>query len=440
MGRGKTGFHRFSLSLSTQSREPTPRIMELKRVVVTGLGALTPIGNNVSELWKGLTAGVSGAGPITHFDAEKFKCRIAAELKGFDPLNHFDKKEMRLLDGYTVYGLVTVDEAMRDAGLADENIDKARAGVVWGSGMGGVTSLQDEIIEYANNGRTPRFSPYWVPKVITDICAGQIAIRYGLRGPNYCTVAACASSAAAISDAFNLIRLGKADVMVVGGSECAVTEVGIGGFGNMRALSTRNDDPWTASRPFDLDRDGFVLGEGAGTLILEELDHALARGAKIYAEVTGAGLSADAYHITASHPEGLGVIDAMRQAVVESGMQLTDVDHINTHGTSTPIGDVSEPKAIVGLFSDHAFKMAINSTKSMTGHLLGAAGAVEAIATILTIKNGIVPPTINHFNDDPQIPALDFTFNQAKEREVSFALSNAFGFGGHNVCLAFRKY
>lgn len=414
--------------------------MELKRVVVTGLGALTPVGNNVKELWEGLAGGVSGAGPITHFDAAKFKSRIAAELKGFDPLDHFDKKEMRLLDGYTVYGLVTVDEAMRDAGLVDENIDKARAGVVWGSGMGGVTSLQDEIIEYATNGRTPRFSPYWVPKVITDICAGQIAIRYGLRGPNYCTVAACASSAAAISDAFNLIRLGKADVMVVGGSECAVTEVGIGGFGNMRALSTRNDDPWTASRPFDLDRDGFVLGEGSGTLILEELDHALARGAKIYAELTGAGLSADAYHITASHPEGLGVIDAMRQAVVESGMQLTDVDHINTHGTSTPIGDVSEPKAIVGLFGDHAFKMAINSTKSMTGHLLGAAGAVEAIATILTIKNGLVPPTINHFNDDPQIPALDFTFNHAKKREVRFALSNAFGFGGHNVCLAFRKY
>ena len=414
--------------------------MELKRVVVTGMGALTPVGNNVDELWKGLTAGVSGAGTITHFDASKFKCRIAAELKGFDPLNYFDKKEMRLLDGYTVYGLVTVDEAMRDAGLADENIDKARTGVVWGSGMGGVTSLQDEIIEYALNGRTPRFSPYWVPKVITDICAGQIAIRYGLRGPNYCTVAACASSAAAISDAFNLIRLGKADVMVVGGSECAVTEVGIGGFGNMRALSTRNDDPWTASRPFDLDRDGFVLGEGAGTLILEEMEHAVARGAKIYAEVTGAGLSADAYHITASHPEGLGVIDAMRQAVVESGMELTDVDHINTHGTSTPIGDVSEPKAIVGLFGDHAFHMAINSTKSMTGHLLGAAGAVEAIATILTIKNGIVLPTINHFNDDLQIPALDFTFNKARQRDVRFALSNAFGFGGHNVCLAFRKF
>ena len=414
--------------------------MELKRVVVTGLGALTPVGNNVSELWENLIAGASGAGMITHFDATKFKCRIAAELKGFDPLNYFDKKEMRLLDGYTVYGLVSVDEAMRDAGLADENIDKSRFGVVWGSGMGGVTSLQDEIMEYAVNGRTPRFSPYWVPKVITDICAGQIAIRYGLRGPNYCTVAACASSAAAISDAFNLIRLGKAEMMIAGGSECAVTEVGIGGFGNMRALSTRNDDPWTASRPFDLDRDGFVLGEGAGTLVLESLDHALARGAKIYAELTGAGLSADAYHITASHPDGLGVIDAMRQAVEESGMKITDVDHINTHGTSTPIGDISEPKAVMGLFGDHAYKMALNSTKSMTGHLLGAAGAVEAIATILTIKNGMVPPTINHFHDDPQIPALDFTFNHAKKREVTFALSNAFGFGGHNVCLAFRKY
>ncbi len=414
--------------------------MELKRVVVTGLGALTPIGNNVDELWRSLVAGVSGGGPITRFDAAKFKCRIAAELKGFDALEHFDRKEMRLLDGYTVYGLVVVDEALRNAGLTDENIDKSRFGVVWGSGMGGVTSLQDEIIEYATHDRTPRFSPYWVPKVITDICAGQIAIRYGLRGPNYCTVAACASSAAAIGDAFNLIRLGKADAMIAGGSECAVTEVGIGGFGNMRALSTRNDDPQTASRPFDKDRDGFVLGEGAGTLVLEELDHALARGARIYAEVTGVGLSADAYHITASHPEGLGVIDAMRQAVVESGMALTDVDHINTHGTSTPIGDISEPKAIVGLFGDHAYKMGINSTKSMTGHLLGAAGAVEAIATILTIDNGMIPPTINHFTDDPEIPALDFTFNQAKRREVNFALSNAFGFGGHNVCLAFRKY
>lgn len=414
--------------------------MELKRVVVTGLGALTPIGNTVPELWDALVKGVSGAGPITHFDASKFKCKIAAELKGFDPFNYFDKKEMRLLDGYTVYGLITVDEALRDAGLNDDNIDKSRMGVIWGSGMGGVKSLQDELMEFALSEGNPRFSPYWIPKVITDICAGQIAIRHGLRGPNYSTVAACATSAVAISDAFNLIRLGKADAMVAGGSECAVVEAGIGGFGNMRALSTRNDDPKTASRPFDKDRDGFVLGEGSATLILEELEHAKARGAKIYAEITGTGLSADAYHITASHPEGLGTISVMRQAVEESGMALTDVDHINTHGTSTPIGDISEPKAIVGLFGDHSYKMAINSTKSMTGHLLGAAGAVEAIATILTIKNGIVPPTINHFTDDPQIPALDFTFNQAKKREVNFAISNAFGFGGHNVCLAFRKY
>lgn len=414
--------------------------MELKRVVVTGLGALTPVGNNVSETWKSLVAGVSGAGPITHFDASAFKCRIAAELKGFDGAQYFDRKEMRLLDGYTVYGLVSVDEAIRDAGLTDENIDKSRFGVIWGSGMGGVTSLQDELIEYGASGRVPRFSPYWVPKVIIDICAGQIAIRHGLRGPNYCTAAACASSAAAINDAFNLIRLGKADAMIAGGSECAVIEAGIGGFGNMRALSTRNDDPQTASRPFDRDRDGFVLGEGAGALVIEELEHARRRGATIYAEITGTGLSADAYHITASHPEGLGVIDAMRQAVVESGMQLTDVDHINTHGTSTPIGDVSEPKAIVGLFGEHAKRIAINSTKSMTGHLLGAAGAVEAIAAILTIRHGIVPPTINHFNDDPDIPSLDFTFNHSREREVNFALSNAFGFGGHNVCLAFRKY
>ena len=399
--------------------------MELKRVVVTGLGALTPIGNTVPELWDSLVKGVSGAGPITHFDASKFRSRIASELKGFDALNYFDKKEMRLLDGYTMYGLITVDEAMRDAGLTDTNVNHDRFGVVWG---------------FALSDGTPRFSPYWVPKVITDTCAGQIAIRHNLRGPNYCTVAACASSAVAISDAYNLIRLGKADAMVAGGSECAVVEAGIGGFGNMRALSTRNDDPQTASRPFDKDRDGFVLGEGAATLILEEMEHAKARGAHIYAELTGTGLSADAYHITASHPDGLGTISVMRQAVEESGMALTDVDHINTHGTSTPIGDISEPRAIVGLFGDHAYKMAINSTKSMTGHLLGAAGAVEAIATILTIKNGVVPPTINHFTDDPQIPPLDFTFNKAQERKIDFAISNAFGFGGHNVCLAFRKY
>ncbi len=414
--------------------------MELKRVVVTGLGALTPIGNTVPELWDSLVKGVSGAGPITHFDASKFRSRIASELKNFNALNFFDKKEMRLLDGYTVYGLITVDEAMRDAGFTDTNVDHDRFGVVWGSGMGGVKSLQEELMSFALSDGTPRFSPYWVPKVITDICAGQIAIRHNLRGPNYSTVAACASSAVAINDAYNLIRLGKVDAMVAGGSECAVTEAGIGGFGNMRALSTRNDDPQTASRPFDKDRDGFVLGEGAATLILEELEHAKARGAHIYAEITGTGLSADAYHITASHPDGLGTISVMRQAVEESGMALTDVDHINTHGTSTPIGDISEPRAIVGLFGDHAYKMAINSTKSMTGHLLGAAGAVEAIATILAIRNGIVPPTINHFTDDPQIPALDFTFNKAQKREISFAISNAFGFGGHNVCLAFRKY
>ncbi len=415
--------------------------MELKRVVVTGLGALTPIGNNVPALWDALVKGVSGAGPITRFDASKFKCQIASELKGFDPLDFFDRKELRLLDDYSVYGIVSVDEALRDSGIDDNNVDKNRFGVIWGSGMGGVRSLQDELMAFARSeDGQPRFSPYWIPKVIVDICAGQIAIRHGLRGPNYCTTAACATSAVAISDAFDLIRLGKADIMIAGGSECAVLESGIGGFGNMRALSTRNDDPQTASRPFDKDRDGFVLGEGSGALILEELEHAKARGAHIYAEITGTGLSADAFHITASHPDGLGVINAMRQAVEESGMAVTDVDHINTHGTSTPIGDISEPKAIMGLFGDYAYKMAINSTKSMTGHLLGAAGAVEAIATILTIKNGIVPPTINHFTDDPEIPALDFTFNKAQRREVNFAISNAFGFGGHNVCLAFRKY
>ena len=415
--------------------------MELKRVVVTGLGALTPIGNNVPALWDALVKGVSGAGPITRFDASKFKCQIASELKGFDPLDFFDRKELRLLDDYSVYGIVSVDEALRDSGIDDNNVDKNRFGVIWGSGMGGVRSLQDELMAFARSeDGQPRFSPYWIPKVIVDICAGQIAIRHGLRGPNYCTTAACATSAVAISDAFDLIRLGKADIMIAGGSECAVLESGIGGFGNMRALSTRNDDPQTASRPFDKDRDGFVLGEGSGALILEELEHAKARGAHIYAEITGTGLSADAFHITASHPDGLGVINAMRQAVEESGMAVTDVDHINTHGTSTHIGDISEPKAIMGLFGDYAYKMAINSTKSMTGHLLGAAGAVEAIATILTIKNGIVPPTINHFTDDPEIPALDFTFNKAQRREVNFAISNAFGFGGHNVCLAFRKY
>ena len=414
--------------------------MQLKRVVVTGIGALTPIGNNAPAFWEALVNGVSGAGPITHFDASQFKCRIAAELKGFDPLEHFDKKESRMLDGFTQYGLVATDEAVRDSGLLAEGFDPDRIGVIWGSGMGGVKSFQDELIDFALHDRVPRFSPFWVPRVITDICAGHIAMRYGVRGPNYCTVAACATSAIAISDAFNLIRLGKVDAIISGGSECAVTESGIGGFSQMRALSTRNDDPATASRPFDKDRDGFVLGEGAAALVLEELEHAKARGAKIYAELTGTGLSADAYHITAPHPEGVGVVSVMRQAVEESGMQPSDVDHINTHGTSTPMGDVCETKAIVKFFADHAPHIAINSTKSMHGHLLGAAGAAEAIATILAVKHGVVPPTINHFTDDEALPPLDYTFNQARQRNVEFALSNAFGFGGHNVCLAFRKY
>ena len=414
--------------------------MTLKRVVVTGLGTLTPIGNNVSQFWDALLKGVSGAGLITHFDASNHKCRIAAEVKGYDSTQYFDRKEVRTIDLFTQYGLVVVDEAIKDAGLDLDKTDPNRIGVVFGSGMGGCETFQNEIISFVEGHYIPRFSPFFVTKSIGDICAGQISIKYGFRGPNYCTTAACASSAMAIADSFMMLQLGKVDIMVTGGSEAAIIPSGIGGFSSMKALSLRNDDPATASRPYDKDRDGFVLGEGAGALILEEYEHAKARGAKIYAEITGCGLTADAYHIAASHPEGLGAMLSMKQAIEESGMQLSDVDHINTHGTSTPIGDISEPKAIMGLFGDYAYKIAINSTKSMTGHLLGAAGAVEAIATILTIKNGIVPPTINHFTDDPQIPALDFTFNKAQRREVNFAISNAFGFGGHNVCLAFRKY
>ncbi|MBR1850453.1 MAG: beta-ketoacyl-ACP synthase II [Bacteroidales bacterium] len=413
--------------------------MNLKRVVVTGIGTLTPVGNDAKTFWQNLLAGVSGASLITRFDPEKYKCHIACELKGFDPTNHFDRKEARKMDLFTQYGMVAADEAMADSGLAEAKPDPDRVGIIWGSGMGGVTTFQQEVSDFARS-ESPRFSPFFVPKTIIDICAGMMAIKYGFRGPNYATVAACASSAMAISDAFNTIRLGKADAMIAGGSEAAVTECGIGGFANMQALSTRNDDPATASRPYDKDRDGFVLGEGAGAIILEELEHAKARGAHIYAEITGSGLTADAYHITASHPDGLGAQQAMRQAIEDSGMQITDVDHINTHGTSTPVGDISEPKAIAALFGDHAQKISVNSTKSMTGHLLGAAGAVEAIATILAIKNGVVPPTINHFTDDPEIAPLDFTFNRPTVRNVEFALSNAFGFGGHNACLAFRKY
>ncbi|MCR4659132.1 MAG: beta-ketoacyl-ACP synthase II [Bacteroidales bacterium] len=413
--------------------------MNLKRVVVTGLGALTPVGNDVPTMWANLQAGVSGAGPITRFDTEKHKCRIACEVKGFDPLEHFDRKEVRSIDLFTQYGMVAANEAVANSGLLQSNPDPDRVGIVWGSGMGGVITFQQEVMDFTKSG-VPRFSPFFVPKTIIDICAGMLSIKYGFRGPNYATVAACASSAVAISDAFNAIRMGRADAMIAGGSEAAVTESGIGGFATMRALSTRNDDPATASRPYDRDRDGFVLGEGAGALVLEELEHAKARGAHIYAEITGSGLTADAYHITASHPDGLGAKNAMAMAVADSGMKLEDVDHINTHGTSTPVGDISEPRAIAGLFGEHAATISVNSTKSMTGHLLGAAGAVEAIATVLALENGVVPPTINHFNDDPEIAPLDFTFNHAVRRDIQFALSNAFGFGGHNACLAFRKF
>ena len=414
--------------------------MNLKRVVVTGLGTLTPIGNNVSQLWDSLLKGVSGAGLITHFDSSNLKCHIAAEVKGFDGTQYFDRKEIRTLDLFTQYGLVAVDEALKDSGLDIEKTDRDRVGVIFGTGMGGAETFQNELLSYAVSQNTPRFSPFFITKTIGDICAGQISIRYGFHGPNYSTTAACASSAMSIADAFMMLQLGKVDVMITGGSEAAIIPVGIGGFSSMKALSLRNDDPATASRPFDKDRDGFVLGEGAGTLILEELAHAKARGAKIYAEITGCGLTADAYHIAASHPEGKGAMLAMRQAIAESGMQPTDVDHINTHGTSTPIGDISEPRAVVSLFGDHASHITLNSTKSMTGHLLGAAGAVEAIATILAVKNDIIPPTINHFTDDPDIPSLDFSFNKPTHRRVDFALSNTFGFGGHNACLAFRKY
>lgn len=414
--------------------------MDLKRVVITGLGSLTPVGNTVQQTWESLISGVSGASLITRFDAEKFRCKIACELKDYDPLNYFDRKECRKIDTFTQYGLIAAEEAIKDSGLDDDSINKERVGVIWGTGMGGVNTLQDEWRGYLEGKEIPRFSPFFIPRMIVDITPGHISIKHGFKGPNYASVAACASSGVAISDAFNLLRLGKADVIVVGGSESAVTACGVGGFGSMQALSTRNDDPKTASRPFDKDRDGFVIGEGAASMVLEELEHAKARGAQIYAEITGCGLTADAYHITASHPEGSGAKEAMRMAVEESGMKLTDVDHINTHGTSTPLGDISEPKAVVGLFGEHARRIHLNSTKSQMGHLLGAAGCAEAIATVLAIKNDVIPPTINHFTDDPEIPNLDFTFNKARHCEVNFALSNTFGFGGHNVSLAFKKY
>lgn len=414
--------------------------MEMRRVVVTGLGALTPIGNNIEEYWNGLVNGVSGAAPITHFDASQAKTQFACELKNFDGNKFFDRKEIRKYDKFAQYGIVAADQAMTDSGINLENLDKDRAGVIWASGIGGIITFQEEITSFAKGDGALRFSPFFIPKMIADICAGHISIKYDLRGPNFATVSACASSANAIADAFMYIKTGKADVMVCGGSEAAISEAGVGGFSSMHAISQRNDDPSTASRPFDKDRDGFVLGEGAGALILESYEHAIARGAKIYAEICGAGLTADAHHMTAPHPEGRGAMNAMKEALKEANLALEDIHHINTHGTSTPLGDIAEISAIEKLFGEHAKNININSTKSMTGHLLGAAGAIEAIATVLAVYNGIVPPTINHFTDDPEIPQLNFTFGKAQKREIKGALSNTFGFGGHNACLAFKKY
>lgn len=414
--------------------------MTLKRVVVTGLGAITPIGNNVNDYWNSLKNGTSGADKITRFDASKFKTQFACEVKGYNPSDFFDRKEARKYDLYAQFGLVSSEEAVKDANLNLEKLDLDRIGVIWASGIGGLITFWDEVSAFNKGDGTPRFSPFFIPKMIADITAGHISIKYGFRGPNFATVSACASSANALIDAFNYIRLGKADIFVAGGSEAAVNEAGIGGFNALHAISTRNDDPKTASRPFDKDRDGFVLGEGGGAIIFEELEHAKKRGAKIYAEVAGCGLSADAHHMTAPHPEGLGAINSMRYAIEDANMKLEDVEHINTHGTSTPVGDIAEPKAVKGLFKDHAEKILINSTKSMTGHLLGAAGAVEAIASILTVQNDFIPPTINHYTDDPEIEKLSFVFNEGMEKTINAALSNTFGFGGHNASIIFKKY
>jgi 3-oxoacyl-[acyl-carrier-protein] synthase II len=414
--------------------------MELKRVVVTGLGALTPIGNTISEYWDGLKNGKSGCAPITYFDAEKFKTQFACELKNFDPQDHFDRKEARKLDRFAQYALVSSDQAIADAGINLDKVDKFRVGVIWGAGIGGLETFQNEVINFAEGDGTPRFNPFFIPKMIADIAPGNISIKHGFMGPNYTTVSACASSANAMIDALNYIRLGHCDVIVTGGSEAAVTLAGMGGFNAMHALSTRNESPETASRPFDATRDGFVLGEGAGALILEEYEHAKARGAKIYAEVVGGGMSSDAYHMTAPHPDGIGVERVMLNCLRDAGMSPNQVDHINTHGTSTPLGDVAELKAITKVFGEHAKNININSTKSMTGHLLGAAGAIEAIASILAMENGLVPPTINHTTVDENIDgSLNLTLNKAQEREIKVAMSNTFGFGGHNACVLFKK-
>ncbi len=414
--------------------------MELRRVVVTGLGALTPIGNNIQEFWNGLINGVSGAAPITYFDASKFRTQFACEVKNFNVEDFIDRKEARKMDRYAQYAMVASDEAVKDAGFDLEKLDKDRVGVIWGSGIGGLETFQVEVLNFAAGDGTPKFNPFFIPKMIADIAGGHISMKYGFRGPNFTTVSACASSTNAIIDAFNYIRLGHADAIVTGGSEAAVTIAGMGGFNAMHALSTRNDDPKTASRPMDKDRDGFVLGEGAGALILEEYEHAVARGAKIYCEVGGGGMSADAYHITAPHPEGLGAKNVMLNCLRDAGLKPTDVDGVNMHGTSTPLGDIGESKAILHVFGEHAYTMNLNSTKSMTGHLLGATGAVEAISCILSLKHGIVPPTINHFTDDENIdPKLNFTFNTAQKRDVKVLMSNTFGFGGHNACVLVKK-
>ena len=415
--------------------------MQLKRVVITGLGALTPIGNNVSEYWKNLEKGVSGAAPITHFDASKFKTQFACEVKNFNPTDHLDRKEARKQDPYTQYAMVATAEAMEDSKIDIEAIDLDRAGVIWGSGIGGIKTFYDEVSAFAKGDGTPRYNPFFIPKMIADIAAGMISIKYGLRGPNFATVSACASSSNALLDAFNYIRLGKADIIVSGGSEASVNQAGLGGFNALKALSTRNDDPAKASRPFDKDRDGFVLGEGAGTLILEEYEHAVKRGAKIYAEVMGGGLSADAHHITAPHPNGLGAVKVMQNALDDAEMKPEEIDYINVHGTSTPLGDVAESKAINEVFGAHAYNLNISSTKSMTGHLLGAAGAIEAIACILAIKKGIIPPTINNENFDENIDdKLNFTLNKAQQREVKAIMSNTFGFGGHNASIILKAF
>lgn len=414
--------------------------MQFKRVVVTGLGALTPLGNNLQAYWDGLSNGVSGADMITLFDTTKFKTKFACEVKNFNAEDFMDRKEARKLDRFAQFALVTTEEAIKDSGLDLEKIEKSRVGVIWGSGIGGLTSFFHESADFAKGDGTPRFSPFFITKMISDIAGGLVSIKYGFGGPNYTTVSACASSNNALIDAFNMIRLGKSPVIVTGGSEACVNEPAVGGFNSMKALSERNDSPQTASRPFDKDRDGFVLGEGSGALVLEEYEHAVARGAKIYCEVVGTGLSADAYHMTAPHPEGLGVINVLNWALEEANMKPSDIDYINVHGTSTPLGDVAELKAIQSVFGEHAYNLNISSTKSMTGHLLGGAGAIEAVASIMAMKHGIIPPTINHFTDDENIdPKLNLTFNTAQKREVNVAISNTFGFGGHNATVIFKK-